>query len=339
VGQGEVVFTDRVSIDFAHGHAPPCKPANMAAVKEAGFNIITLAGNHVYDSGTAGIEDTLKGFKALGIPTTGAGLNLEEARQPAFVEKDGVRFGFLSYNCVGPKDAWASKDKAGCAYVYVMTHYELDYANPGGPPTIYTFCDPATVEAMENDIQRLRPQCDVLAVCLHKGLVHTPVKLAMYERPLSHAAVNAGADIIIGHHAHILHGIEIYKGKPIFHGLCNLVTITKALTMEGADNEARKIWVARRKKIFGFEPDPNYPNYPFHPEAIHTMIAKCLVENGKITRVAYLPCMINTKGQPEVLKRDQRGEQVFDYVQKITAGAGLKTRFEWDGDEVVILEG
>ena len=77
VGQGEVVFTDRPA-PFEDSHAPPCDPRNMNALKNAGFHVITLAGNHVYDSGRPGIEDTIRGLNDLGIATVGAGLNISE---------------------------------------------------------------------------------------------------------------------------------------------------------------------------------------------------------------------------------------------------------------------
>ena len=336
IGQGEVVFTDVVGTSFSDHSAPPCDPKNIGALHSSGFDVITLAGNHVYDSGVPGIEDTIAGLQAFGISSAGAGMNIDEARKPAIIARDGTRFGVLSYNCVGPKESWASEDKAGCAYVHVVTHYELDHANPGGPPTIYSFAEPCSLGAMKEDIQELRPFCDVLVVAMHKGLVHTPITLAMYEQPVSYAAIDAGADVILAHHAHILRGVELYKGKPIFHGLCNLVTVTKVLTVEGADTAARKQWAKRRKELFGFEPDPEYPKYPFHPEAKNTIIAKCTVKGNKVSRIAYLPCLVNKQAQPEILKNDDRGRQVFEYMDKITRAAGLNARYEWDGDEVAI---
>lgn len=91
-----------------------------------------------------------------------------------------------------------------------------------------------------------------------------------------------------------------------------------------------------RIELFGFVPDPEYPTYPFHPEAIYTIVAKCIVENKKITGVTYIPCIVNKKGQTEVVKHDERGQQVFDYMKKITEGAGLNAKFSWAGDEVKI---
>lgn len=334
VGQGEVVFTSRGVCSSTDVAAPPCDPANMSALPAAGFNVITLAGNHLWDSGAPGIEDTIAGLQGYGIAVTGAGMNINEARRPAIIKRDGTSFGFLSYNCVGPKESWATNKKAGCAYVNIITHYELEHATPGGPPAIYTFAEPRSLELMLDDIKKLRSLCDVLVVALHKGIGHVPAKLAMYEQQVSYAAIDAGADLILGHHAHILRGVEQYKGKTIFHGLCNFVTVTRALAPDPTQDSQQ--WAMKRKELFGFAPDPDYPTYPFHPEAKQTIIAKCLISGGRITRVSYLPCLVNKKGQPEILKNDERGQQVFSYMKKITQIAGLNAAFEWDGNEIVI---
>lgn len=333
VGQGEVTYTMRPVATLSDKIPNPRNPDVMTGLCSTGFNVITLAGNHVWDMGKPGIEDTISWLRNRGIMTTGAGINIKEARRPALIERNGTRFGFLAYNCVGPKENWASADKSGCAYVNIVTHYELDHANPGGTPSIYTTIDLDTLEAMQNDIRKLRPLCDVLVVSFHKGLVHTPIEVLKYERHLSYAAIDSGADLILGHHAHILHGIEVYKGRAIFHSLGNFAV---SLRMSVDPNKGQEQWALRRKRLFNFEPDPEYPTYPFHPEAVHTIIVKCVVNRGMISRVSYLPCLINKKGQPEILKHDQRGQDNFEYVDKITREAGLNARFEWDGDEVLI---
>ena len=223
------------------------------------------------------------------------------ASQPhstAIVEHKGMKLGFLSYNCVGPSGSWAAANKPGCAYVRVITHYELEHANPGGPPAVYTFAEPLTLEAMQADIESLRNAVDVVSVALHKGIVHTPAILAMYEGQVAKAAIQAGADIVVGHHAHILRGIEIYKGKPIFHSLGNFVTVTRALSIEKNPSPQRLAWARRRRELFGFEQDPDYPTYPFHPEAKNAMIAVCTVDRTGIQSAGFIPCWINQKGQP-----------------------------------------
>lgn len=336
VGHVETPYTLRGQELQSDIPAEAADPAKLAALKRAGFHGASLAGNHVYDRGAEGIEDTVGGLRENGIAAFGAGPDLAAARAPAILEKGGKRFGFLSYNCVGPKDSWASPSKAGCAYVHVLSHYEQEGANPGGPPLIYTFATPASLEAMQFDIEALRAQVDVVVVALHKGLVHTPAQLAMYERPVARAAIEAGADIVVGHHPHISRGIEFYKGKPIFHGLGNFVTVTRALNVEKNAHPARLAWAERRRKLFGFTPDPECECYPFHPESRNTMIADIRIgEDGGIS-AGFRPVWIRASGQPEVLADCERGRAVAGYIEKITRDAGMQASFAWDGERVVV---
>ena len=97
--------------------------------------------------------------------------------------------------------------------------------------------------------------------------------------------------------------------------------------------------VERRQKIwkdsFGLEFTASQ-SWSSAPGTNLTIIAKCIIEDKKISRVSYLPCVINDKGQPEVLKHDARGQEVYDYMNEITIEAGLNAGYKWDGDEVII---
>ena len=331
VGHVEVPHTSRGQAAHFDVPAPASDPAYLGALKHAGFQVATLAGNHIADAGPRGVEDTVAELQRLGIVTTGAGRNLAEAKQPAVIERHGVRLGFLSYNCVGPRESWAGEARAGCAYVHVLTHYELDHASPGGPPSVYTFAEPKTLDAMVADIEVLRSKVDVLAVALHKGLGHTPATVGMYERQIAKSAIDAGADVVVGHHAHILQGMEVYRNRPIFHGLGNFAVATKALNVDGNSNPERRAWAERRRKLFGFQPDPEYVTYPFHPEAKNTILAVCEFDQGGVCSAGFIPCFVNKHSQPEVLKDDDRGRAVAHYVRDITVRAGLNAQFAWEG--------
>jgi poly-gamma-glutamate capsule biosynthesis protein CapA/YwtB (metallophosphatase superfamily) len=334
VGQVEVPHSLRGKESHFDVPAPFSDPVRLRALGGAGFHIATLAGNHIYDLGWEGIEDTLNALHAQDIQTTGAGSNLADARRAAILKCDGIRVGVLSYNCVGPRESKASANKPGAAFVDVITHYESQSANPGGPPgKIYSFPDPDSLEQMEKDIAALRPSVDFVIVALHKGIVHLPAVLAMYERIVSKAAVEAGAQLVVGHHAHICRGVETINGCPVFHGLGNFVTVTDALSVDQANPE-RRAWAKKRKEMFGFEPDPEYPKYPFHPQSRNTLIAVCDVDKAGLVRAGFLPCWINGKSQPEVHGRDEVGERVTEYIRHITREAGLDASFEWDGGQV-----
>jgi hypothetical protein len=339
VGHVEVPHSKRGGTVFSTDvPARPSDPANLAALRRAGFSAATLAGNHIADAGPEGIEDTLAALGDLGIATAGAGMNLAEARRPAVVEAGGLRVGVLSYNCVGPRESWARPSKPGCAYLNVLTHYELDHAAPGGTPTVYTSATPESLDAMREDIASLRPAVDVVVVGFHKGIGHLRATLAMYEREVSRAAIDAGADIVVGHHAYIMRGVELYGGKPIYHGLGNYVTVTRALSPDNPDTPEAAAWARRRVELFGFAPDPNMPTYPFHPESRNTAIADCEVADDGSIRPGLVPCWIDDAARPVPVTGDD-GAAVVDYIETIGREAGLTTSLEWDGTRATLVAG
>jgi len=327
VGNGEIVFSEGIPTYVeVSSTSPGCPPENIRALASAGFHLITLGTNHVYDRGAQGIEETIAGFKKHNIMFVGAGMNIDEARKPAVIERDGTRFGFLNYNCVGPKGQWATIIKPGCAYVDIVTYYE-NINNPGGPPDVYTFAEKRSLSAMVDDVQKLRLLCDVLVVIFHKGIRLSP-KLAMYDQEVTHAAIYAGADLILGHHT-LMKGIEWYNGKAIFHGLGLFCPVAKGST----ELQTKAKQTLRNPNVSDILFAQPYPDQ--YPAAQLVMIAKCIIEDNKISQVGYLPCLVNEQKQPEVLKKDKKGRQALEFMEEITRGAGLNTRYEWKGDEIV----
>jgi poly-gamma-glutamate capsule biosynthesis protein CapA/YwtB (metallophosphatase superfamily) len=317
IGHLEVAHTDRGREQAGDVPAPGADPAHLAALQRAGFDALTLAGNHIADQGAEGIADTVAELDRLGIRHCGAGANLETARRPAILEASGTRLALLSFNCVGPELSWASTDRAGCAFIRVNT---LD-GSPITPAAALQNIDPASLAEMSADIAKVRRDANFVVVALHKGVVHTPATLAPYERTLAHAAVDAGADAVIGHHAHILRGIEMYRGKPIFHGLGNGCVVTRALS-PAQDHPERAAWAHKRKALFGFEPDPAFVLAPFHPEAVNAMLARiCLQQDGRV-EAGFYPVRVQAPGRP-VLADPFDGAHIGGYVAKITRQAAL----------------
>lgn len=336
IGHLEVPHTDATVSMSTDVPALPAPPSALDGVAAAGFDVLTLAGNHVFDFGGEGIADTRAHCIARGLAVTGAGANLDEAWEPAVVEHDGRRMVVLSVNCVGPRETWAGSDKPGCAYVEVVTHYEPRGANPGGPPRIYTFAEPRSLRRLTEEIARHAASDTSVIVALHKGLVHQPVAIADYEREVAHAAIDAGAAAVIGHHAHICKGVEVYRGRPIFHGLGNFATVTRALSGADDDSPERRSWARERRALFGFEPDPAMPEYPFHPESRNTAIAVLEIDEHGSVAASMIPCWIDGDARPVPLSRTQGGEGVGEYLRDITRAAALTTAFDWEGDRLII---
>jgi poly-gamma-glutamate synthesis protein (capsule biosynthesis protein) len=206
----------------------------------------------------------------------------------------------------------------------------------------FNFTDVESVLAFAEDVRAARLQCDVLLVYFHKGYVHRPVTVAPWERLLSHIAIDNGADAVMGSHSHIAHGVEVYKGKAVYHGLNNFVMYVPQLSpnfkgeVHGGKDSNNAEWVKKRVERFGFIPDPDYPTYPFHPESVYCPVAKLVLEDGKVASYRMVLMKVERDGVPYVHGQGEVGQEIFDYMQRITVEAGLNGRLAWVGDEAEI---
>jgi poly-gamma-glutamate synthesis protein (capsule biosynthesis protein) len=218
-------------------------PEAVKALKAGNVAVVGVANNVAW--GRENILKSLAVLDANGIRHTGAGRNLAEAHQPAIIERNGVRFGFLQYTA-----KW----------------YEADHqiATPTEPGVARVYSrdgktvDPGDLNHIREDISKLRPQVDVLIVSSHnrdgmgrdipengpggggesaaaapgsRDVLFAPIPLGPrfseaepYEKELAHAALDAGADIYYGHGSHVLQGVEVYKDKPVMYCLGNSAT-------------------------------------------------------------------------------------------------------------------
>ena len=197
------------------------------ALKLAGVHAVGIANNVHY--GDANINASIARLDRLGILHAGAGADLAAARAPAVLERGGVRFGFLQRSSVyWPTNHEARKDGAGIAVIRGHTAYHVPMFKtradvpppnrPGVAPDIITWADAAYLSAFKEDIAALRPRVDVLVASCHWGLGKDVLQ---YMTEIAHAAIDAGADIVVGHGPHHSLAVEVYKGKPIFYGLGN----------------------------------------------------------------------------------------------------------------------
>ena len=317
IGHLEVPHTYATFEDTSDVPAPGADPEHIAALQRAGFTAMTLAGNHIMDCGEQGIADTLAGLDASGIAHCGAGANLALARRPLVLECKERRVGVLSYNCVGPESCWAALNKPGCAFLPVATGDGAAVS----PQRELLSPEPEALAILKEDIEALCAQVELVIVALHKGIVHTPAVIAPYERVLAHTAIDAGADVVIGHHAHIIRGIEFYHGKPVFHGLGNGCVVTHALDPR-QNHTARAQWARRRKQQYGFEPDPDYFLAPFHPEAVNSFLARLLWHEDGRLEAGILPVHVEAPGRPRAADAGEAA-RICSYLQDITREAGL----------------
>jgi poly-gamma-glutamate capsule biosynthesis protein CapA/YwtB (metallophosphatase superfamily) len=169
----------------------------LPILDQAGIDGVTLGNNHILDAGVSGVRETIVHLDDAGIAHAGAGMDLAEAREPMIFDLGETKIGVLSYLGVPSYDwAWATENAAGTA--------------------------PIQEEVMTDDIEKLRDEVDLVVVMPHWGneYLATPEP---WQVDWAHAAVDAGADLVIGGHAHWPKGIEVYEGDPIFYGVGNFL--------------------------------------------------------------------------------------------------------------------
>ena len=192
------------------------------ALRSAGIHAVGLANNVNY--GEAAIMASIARLDQLEIAHCGAGANRALARAPVILAHDGTRFGMLQRSSVyWPTNHEASEETAGIAVIRGHTAYQVPMhrsgppANrPGIPPEILTWADPVYLRWLDEDIAALRGRAEVVVASFHWGL-HREVLQYMTE--IAHRAIDAGADLVIGHGPHFSLPVEVYKEKPIFYGL------------------------------------------------------------------------------------------------------------------------
>lgn len=174
-------------------------PSRLAIYEEMGIDLVTLANNHVYDYGSIAFNDMLDAFLEYNIPHIGAGHNIEEAMMPYYFIVNGYKFAFVNAN---------RSEKN------IMTPGATE--NSEGVFRCYDSTD------MINLIKNLRPNSDYVIAIIHYGRENSH-ELEDVQISSSKAYIDAGADVVVGHHAHVLQGIEFYNHKPIIYNLGNFL--------------------------------------------------------------------------------------------------------------------
>jgi poly-gamma-glutamate synthesis protein (capsule biosynthesis protein) len=183
------------------------EPAIAPALKASGINLVTIANNHSMDFGGEALIETLQHLGDNGIGWVGAGKNLDEARKALHCTIKGKKFAFLGYSLTQPTEFFAGRNRPGTA--------------------------PGFEKNVVEDITKARKDADHVIVSFHWG---TEGKTAVqdYQRVIAHRAIDAGADVIIGHHPHVLRGVERYKNGIVFYSLGNFTFAGKSRTADAS---------------------------------------------------------------------------------------------------------
>jgi poly-gamma-glutamate capsule biosynthesis protein CapA/YwtB (metallophosphatase superfamily) len=286
-------------------------PELVEDIRDMGFHVASLANNHSVDYGEDALLATIDLLGEQGIQAVGAGKDIDHALAPVIVNANGAKVAFLACSALLPVGAAAGPGRPGMAPIHVHTAFEVNpyyqMEEPGHPPFVRTRPDEADLAAVTAQIREIRDSVDFIAVSVHMGYGFWD-DLAEYERTLSHALVDAGADVVLGNHVHTIHGIEVYKGKAIMYSPGNFVA---QQPREGQPPEVLAIYEQMSDDAY---------------------IALLDVADGTYA-LRLIPTTVNEEGLPVVV-RGEHFQAIAGRVERLSAVLDTKTRVE--GDEIVV---
>ena len=170
-------------------------PEMIAALQLGGVTVASTANNHSRDCAAHGVEYTVTWLRSHQILPVGSSESAEKTHRGVVLASKGIRFGFLGYTYDQKNGNWKDVDD------------RIAVADP---------------EVMARDVCSLRERADVVIVSMHHGIEYMP-KPSKDQVAFAHAAIDAGADLVIGHHPHVIQPVERYRGREIFYSLGNFV--------------------------------------------------------------------------------------------------------------------
>jgi poly-gamma-glutamate capsule biosynthesis protein CapA/YwtB (metallophosphatase superfamily) len=190
----ESPFSDRGPY-FDGGLIFHAEPKTISGMQLAKIAVVSTANNHARDCGPHGVEFTVSWLRSHGMAAVGSGLNADQAHMGAVLARHGVRFGFLGYTYDQSNGNWKDIDSRVAI---------------------------ADVDVMKSDVATLRKRADVVIVSMHHGIEYVP-QPSKAQVEFAHAAIDAGATLVVGHHPHVMEPTEQYHGGEIIYSLGNFV--------------------------------------------------------------------------------------------------------------------
>jgi poly-gamma-glutamate synthesis protein (capsule biosynthesis protein) len=282
-------------------------PLVASDLGRAGFGIMTVATNHTCDFGPEAFLDTLGHLRAASITTVGGGETLREAIAPQVLEIAGRRVGFLAVSCLLPPDYAATDQRPGIAPLRVEQwtefHPILLATEPGAPLKMHSRVHPDDQEGLTKAVRALRSTVELLVVSVHWGYGRGDPQ-AEYQRPLGHAIIDAGADMVLGNHPHSPAGLETYRGRPILYSLGNHI--------------AQQDWANAtpvQKEIFA---------------QIDPWSLVCRIEFGAagVGSIEFRATECDAEGMPNLIEGEEAARPILDRFRRLSATMGTEIGIE-----------
>lgn len=302
LGDAEIVIANIDTVLSEKGEPIP-KWANLRGprevvhhLREMGIDVVTVANNHAMDFRAEGMLDMLAAYDEAGLKAIGAGANVAAAAAPVIVTVGERKVAILSFSCLLPIASAAGPTWPGIAPMHVHQSFVVDELlmteQPGTVPEVKCWLDDKDLTRVLRDVADARSRADIVIPVVHWG-VPSPWRapshpmILEHQRVLGHALIDAGADAVMGIHAHELHGIEFYQGKPIAYCLGNF-------WITGIMDYA---WM-------GFE----------------SLVLRLVFGEGSTPEVEILPLMLNDDGHP----RADPEVRTVELMNRLSAEFGVR---------------
>lgn len=306
---------------------------NLDAFARAGFNVLSMANNHIVDAGHSAMLENRARLRAQGVKTCGAGENLGDARKPAIIEAHSLRVAFLAYASVFPMGYEARSDVPGLVPLraYDLWRPVLDnYHVPGTLPHAQTVSDERDLAALADDIIRAKQQADLVFASFHWGDFLRPYHLTDHETRTARWCIDQGVDMVIGHHHHALRGMEWYHGKPILYGLGHFVFDLRLKISE--EFKAMFPTMSEDAHNFAVFPREGWPLLPLHADTRMTVLAWARAGTNGVSDIGFVPCRLHPDGcVVAVDPASEEGQEVVTYIERCIASQRLNARIAADG--------
>lgn len=300
-------------------------PDLLPVIRRAGFDVVTVANNHMMDYGPDAFHDTLRLLPECDLTPVGGGANLQAAWQPVIKTANGVRVAFLGAASTLPPGSAAGEDRPGIAPIHIVESYRVDpfvsSEQPGTVPYVHTTAWAEDVERAQAAVVAARAQADFVIVALHWGVPplwqsNYQGDLAEYQRPVGQALINAGADVIVGHHPHSLQGVEVCNGKPIFHSVGNFIFHKKKMAAA-----LKKSSIARNS--------PYSAGAPHDSRWAESVIINVTISTDAAPVYTLTPVLLDPDGNPQLLTGGDAAH-VIERLAAMSARLGGKLEFRED---------
>jgi poly-gamma-glutamate synthesis protein (capsule biosynthesis protein) len=215
-----------------------------------------------------------------------------------------VRVAFIGYASVLLPQYWATAERPGAAPMRAHTFYEPYEFQPGAPARVVTVPHAEDFNHLVNDIRAVREHADLVLVSLHWGLHFTP-RPCDYQPLVAHAAIDAGADAVLGHHPHQPQSVERYKHGVIFYSIGNFSFFIRG----DKQRQSQHSHVApggeyTHQEIYSLEPDPGF-SFDYRRHSNEGGIVFLEADRSGLLEATYLPTLMDETGRARVVTPDQ----------------------------------